>query len=294
MPADLVPEPQLEDALVGAVAPVASLTGDSRLDAEVEAAFAEADRSFEAIGADDDIIAIDRPFEDEVMIEAADAPPLAPSAEPPGGELAGEIEPGPQQGAARKAPAVELRDDDETASLEAVAADSAAAADSAEPVRPRRRALVERPRPWTRAMHIATTAVVAMVAAALIWRSDLVRLSPSLGGFFQALGMPVNLRGLEFHEVKAVRDVKDGIPVLSVEGYVFNPGPKAAEISKLRMAVVGPNGRELYAWTAEPAQPMLSAGESFMMRSRLASPPQDGQEVLVRFLLKRDLVNAKP
>ena len=135
--------------------------------------------------------------------------------------------------------------------------------------------------------------VAVAIAAVFIWRSDLVRLAPNLAGFYDALGLTVNLRGLEFHEVTAVREVKDGIPVLTVEGYVFNPGPKAAEIPKLRMAVLGSNGRELYAWTAEPAQPMLAAGESFVLRSRLASPPQDGQDVLVRFLLKRDLVNAK-
>ena len=75
VPADLIPEPQLEEALVGAepamvdaaegrMAEAVSLTGDSQLDAEIEAAFADADRSYDAFDTEvDDIVAIDRPLE---------------------------------------------------------------------------------------------------------------------------------------------------------------------------------------------------------------------------------------
>jgi predicted Zn finger-like uncharacterized protein len=317
VPADLQPEPQLEEALVGAAPAMAraetaraemamaetaeppSLTGDSQLDAEIEAAFAAADRSYETLDAEaDDIVAIDRPLEPEMMVEADDAPPLAPiedpfaeepPAEPPKVEVAADDV---RSEALDRRPAPE--DEAAPPPVPAVAAMTSEEAETFQELRRKRRPLVEKPSVWMRALHITATVVAMTVAAVFIWRSDLVRLSPNLAGFYDALGLTVNLRGLEFHEVKAVRDVKDGIPLLTVEGYVFNPGPKAADIPKLRMAVLGANGRELYAWTAEPAQTMLAAGESFVLRSRIASPPQDGQDVLVRFLLKRDLVNAKP
>jgi predicted Zn finger-like uncharacterized protein len=305
VPADLQPEPQLEEALVGAepamagaemaMAEATSLTGDSQLDAEIEAAFAEADRSYETGDADaDDIVAVDRPLEPETMIEADDAPPLAPSVDPLGEEPPAAP---PEAAEIREEPSAgpkEIEEEAEPTPAPGVAALTPEDAKTFEELRRKRRPLVEKPSMWMRALHVTATAVVVLVAAVFIWRADLVRLSPNLAGFYDTLGLTVNLRGLEFHEVKAVRDVKDGIPVLTVEGYVFNPGPKAADIPKLRMAVLGANGRELYAWTAEPAQTMLAGGESFVLRSRIAAPPQEGQDVLVRFLLKRDLVNAKP
>lgn len=330
VPADLQPEPQLEEALVGAEPAMAasemarpemarpemarsekirpemamadspSLTGDSQLDAEVEAAFAAADGSLEPLDTDaDDIVAIDRPMEPETMVETDDAPPLAPGVDPiaeePPAEPVAPVAAGEVRAEPAAAPVEEVAEETaEPAPAASVAAMTPEDAETFQELRRKRRPLVEKPSVWMRALHVTTTVVVMMVAAVFIWRSDLVRLSPNLAGFYDTLGLTVNLRGLEFHQVKAVREVKDGIPLLAVEGYVFNPGPKAADIPKLRMAVLGANGRELYAWTAEPAQTMLAAGESFVLRSRIASPPQDGQDVLVRFLLKRDLVNAKP
>jgi predicted Zn finger-like uncharacterized protein len=296
VPAELIPEPELETAIAD-TAPfgASSLTGDSRLDAEIEAAFAEADRAVETTTEIDDLIAIDRPLESEMMIEEMDAPPLAPDQDPFRADAFAEEPPADALSAiAPEASAME----GETSDLAAAPQDDDAprsggkggddvgtspVADSAQAVRPRRRPLAEKPSPWRRALNIATTLVVMAVAAVFIWRADLVRLAPNLAGFYEMFGLTVNLRGLELHEVSAVRDLKAGVPVLTVEGYVFNPGPKAAEVPKLRMAVLGANGREVYAWTAEPAQPMLAAGESFMFRSRLASPPQDGQDVLSVF-----------
>ncbi len=55
-----------------------------------------------------------------------------------------------------------------------------------------------------------------------------------------------------------------------------------------------PNGHEVHTWTAAPGRSVLSPGETIAFRSRLASPPADGQQVIVRFFNRRDMVAGLP
>jgi hypothetical protein len=59
----------------------------------------------------------------------------------------------------------------------------------------------------------------------------------------------------------------------------------------LRLAVIGPDSRELYSWTALLPRSVLPQGESLPFRSRLASPPAEGKQVMVRFLNRLDLTS---
>ena len=54
--------------------------------------------------------------------------------------------------------------------------------------------------------------------------------------------------------------------------------------SRLRNGI----GHEVYAWTALPTRPLLGSGDGLPFRTRLASPPPDGRDVIVRFFNRRD------
>jgi predicted Zn finger-like uncharacterized protein len=132
--------------------------------------------------------------------------------------------------------------------------------------------------------------VLAGVLAALVhWRANVVRLLPQTASLFSAVGLPVNLRGLSFDNVKTSVESHDGVPVLVVEGMVANLTRQPVEVPRLRFAVRNAAGYEVYAWTSLPAQPVLGAGDVAPFRSRLASPPADGQDVIVRFFNRRDV-----
>ena len=120
-------------------------------------------------------------------------------------------------------------------------------------------------------------------------RATVVRAAPELAGLYAAIGLPVNLRGLEFTEIKTTHEIQDGIPVLVIEGEVMNVTRQPVEVPRLRLAVLGPDARELYAWTALLPRSVLPEGEKLSFRSRLASPPAEGKQVLVRFLTRFDL-----
>jgi hypothetical protein len=60
-------------------------------------------------------------------------------------------------------------------------------------------------------------------------------------------------------------------------------------VPRLRFALRNATGHEVYAWTAQPAKPTVGSGNGLPFRARLASPPPDGRDVIVRFLTRRDV-----
>ena len=137
-------------------------------------------------------------------------------------------------------------------------------------------------------MPVLITVLVLIVLGALQWRVALVRQFPQTASLFAMIGMPVNLRGLTFMDVKSRGEFVDGAMVLVVEGTIVNLTPKALDVPRLRFGLRNGSGHEVYAWTALPTKTLLGSGDGLPFRSRLASPPPDGRDVIVRFFSRRD------
>ncbi len=56
------------------------------------------------------------------------------------------------------------------------------------------------------------------------------------------------------------------------------------QVPALRFALRGSRGQEIYAWTVEPRQSALEAGERMSFRTRLSAPPEAAEDVQVRFV----------
>lgn len=130
----------------------------------------------------------------------------------------------------------------------------------------------------------ATVAVAVIGATALIGlRERIVRQLPQAAVAYRAVGLPVNLAGLELRDVHS-RIVMDGMRrVLTVEGEIVNIRREQNRVPPVTLAVRGENGLDRYAWTTPAPKSRLEAGEKIAFRARLASPPEDGSQVLVRF-----------
>ncbi len=132
-------------------------------------------------------------------------------------------------------------------------------------------------------------ALLAILGASVQWRASLVRHMPQTASLFAAIGLPVNLRGLIFDNVKSVTEPQDGMPVLVIEGTIINVTPRTLELPRLRFALRNAAGQEIYAWTSLPGKPQLGSGDGLAFRTRLASPPAEGRDVVVRFFNRRDV-----
>lgn len=130
------------------------------------------------------------------------------------------------------------------------------------------------------------------IAALLNWRASVVRFVPQTASLFASVGLPINLRGLSFDDVKTSVDTQDGVTVLVVQGTIANLTRQPLEVPRLRFAVRNAGGYEVYAWTALPSEPVLAPGDRAPFRSRLASPPADAQDIIVRFFNRRDVTAA--
>jgi hypothetical protein len=81
----------------------------------------------------------------------------------------------------------------------------------------------------------------------------------------------------------------EGAPLLLVEGTLASTSIRTVKVPRLRVAVRNSSGQELYHWTAEAERKSLPPGEKVTFRTRLASPPAEAHDVVVRFFGRDDL-----
>jgi hypothetical protein len=136
--------------------------------------------------------------------------------------------------------------------------------------------------------------MLAIVLGALNWRTAVVRQFPQTASLYKAIGLPVNLRGLFFEDVKSRTELQDGATVLVIEGTIVNLTTRTLEVPRLRLALRNGSGHEVYAWTALPPKSTVGSGNGLPFRARLASPPADGRDVIVRFFNRRDVSAGLP
>jgi predicted Zn finger-like uncharacterized protein len=193
----------------------------------------------------------------------ADAPPLVPH-DPPDAEGASKFDPG-------------VPDQPETVAAKRVRLTHAERKD--------RPSLLRR----LFSLPVLIVAMLAILLGALNWRATVVRHFPQTASLYASIGLPVNLRGLFFESVKSRNELEDGTNVLVIEGTIVNLTTRTLEVPRLRFALRNASGHEVYAWTAQPAKSTLGSGNGLPFRARLASPPADGRDVIVRFLNRRDV-----
>jgi predicted Zn finger-like uncharacterized protein len=145
---------------------------------------------------------------------------------------------------------------------------------------------------------LSLPALIVVLAIALFaivqGRDTVVRHFPQTGSLFARLGMPVNLRGLVFKDVVSKAEFHEGAMVLVVEGVIANLTPRTLDVPRLRFSLRNAAGHEVYAWTALPTRPQLGSGDGLAFRTRLASPPAEGRDVIVRFFNRRDAALGTP
>ena len=126
--------------------------------------------------------------------------------------------------------------------------------------------------------------VLGFGGATMKYRESIASLWPQTATFYAALGMPVNLRGLEFHGVSYRDQVENGEAVLAISGELVNVTAHALPVPPLRVSLSDKDQRELYHWTFDAGVATLAPGARSNFTTRLASPPQDARNVEVRFL----------
>ncbi|WP_293807639.1 zinc-ribbon domain-containing protein [uncultured Bosea sp.] len=138
---------------------------------------------------------------------------------------------------------------------------------------------------------VAALAGLVLLGGVVWQREAAVRAAPQLAGLFEKIGMPVNVRGLSLSSIESGL-VEDGQNrFLVVEGDVTNVTKSKTMVPPIEVAVRDAAGATLYTWTTEPPRTSLQPAELIRFRARLASPPEQGQSVRVRFTSAQSAAN---
>ena len=124
---------------------------------------------------------------------------------------------------------------------------------------------------------------MAAPGSLLAARRPVVEAAPFMAGLYAAVGLPVNLRGLEISGLSTRLEEQAGGRVLLVEGQVANLTTASVSVPDLTLAVRSADGAVLYSWTAASPRSQLDATDRMTFRTRLVSPPEGARDVHVAF-----------
>jgi predicted Zn finger-like uncharacterized protein len=125
--------------------------------------------------------------------------------------------------------------------------------------------------------------LIVLAMALIGFREHVVRLAGSSAPIYAAIGLPVNLPGLSIRAMKSTLLEAPEARVLAIEAEITNIRPTQTPLPDLRLALRGPDGQEIYSWTAKPPKARLEAGESIAFKTRLSAPPEGARDLMVRF-----------
>jgi hypothetical protein len=142
--------------------------------------------------------------------------------------------------------------------------------------------VARRAKPRLLLMMVLPTSL-AIAVAALAKPNAVVTLLPRLAKVYAAVGMPVNLQGIDLDHVSARFEEAGGSRFLVVEGILHSVSGGMLDVPRLRMTLLDDNGRPVYSWTASAGIKALAPWEAAPFRARLAAPPLESRQVTVDF-----------
>jgi hypothetical protein len=129
---------------------------------------------------------------------------------------------------------------------------------------------------------VAAAAAVACVVG-IVGRARVVAVAPGAARLYGAVGLPLPTAGLDFRLVTAEMVRAGSEAALVVQGEIANMSADEKAVPAIELTVRNPAGQPFYTWTTEPARRTLAPSETASFRARLAAPPPEGTQVLVRF-----------
>ena len=136
--------------------------------------------------------------------------------------------------------------------------------------------------------------VLALIAAAALFRVDVVRLWPRTAGAYARVGLTVNPTGLAPENVQAAPGLKDGHAAVIVTGVVRNVETRPHDPAPLRVSLLDKHGKTLASQMTSVAPGKLAPGQTRPFTVAFLDPPTAGADVQVEFALDAVKPYGKP
>jgi len=114
-------------------------------------------------------------------------------------------------------------------------------------------------------------------------RIAVVRILPGAAATYERLGLPVNVRGLEFDKIKYSWETSAGRPVLEVYGDIVNVTSEPLKVPTVVFGLRTKEKVEVYQWAADVRSELLPGGQRTAFNAQIPTPPKSIHDVQVRF-----------
>ncbi|MDP1617032.1 DUF3426 domain-containing protein [Phenylobacterium sp.] len=128
-----------------------------------------------------------------------------------------------------------------------------------------------------------SAALALMIAVAVVFRVDVVRLWPSSAGAFASVGLPVNSIGLAIEGVEFEPALHDGHAALSVSGMIRNIEDRTITAPPLQIRLLDKSGAAVATKVARAADPNIPPGETRHFAIAIIDPPGTAADLEISF-----------
>lgn len=126
--------------------------------------------------------------------------------------------------------------------------------------------------------------LVTLVAGGYLARIDIVERYPDLAGLYEAIGLGVNVVGLDFDKLATLESLDQGSSVLDVSAQIVGLRNQPVRVPPVVISLLDDSGKAVYEWSVSPKVPDLMAGERATFDTRLSLPPTDATHVRLSFV----------
>jgi predicted Zn finger-like uncharacterized protein len=118
-------------------------------------------------------------------------------------------------------------------------------------------------------------------------RNDLVAWFPALAGLYAAVGLPVNVIGLEFEGSKTMTTFRSGKAVMLITSRIRSIASQVVPVPPVLVSLLDESGATVYEWTVTPQATEMAPGEVFEFSTEVSAPPQRAVTVRLSFTTPR-------
>ncbi len=129
---------------------------------------------------------------------------------------------------------------------------------------------------------LLVTVALAGAVSLLILRHPIVAAMPQLGGIYAAIGLPVNLAGVELDDLRASRVFRGGYEQLRVEGAIVSVARETVPLPPIEVVLLGADGAEIGRRMAATAATVLAPGGAIRFATEFPDLPAGAATITVR------------
>lgn len=133
------------------------------------------------------------------------------------------------------------------------------------------------------ARFLGVIVLAGILAGGYFGREAIVERYPDLAGLYEAVGLGVNVVGLDFAELTTLKTLSGGSDVLMVSAQILGLNAKPVPVPPVVVSLLDASGHAVYEWSVSPQVPNLMAGERATFDTRLSLPPSEAVNVRLSF-----------